>query len=74
MFEAFLGLRPTVAAMPSKGFRRVTLSTDTKLNASDTARKPLNPLLGIAVVELNPPSRIAFQKYLILSEICNYLH
>jgi len=40
----------TFAAMPSKGLRRATLSTDTKLDAGDAARKPLNPLLGIAVV------------------------
>jgi len=36
--------------MPSKGLRRAALSTDTKLDAGNNARKPLNPLLGIAVV------------------------
>jgi len=40
----------TVAAIPSKGFRRASLSTDTKLDAGDNARKPLKPLLGIGVV------------------------
>ena len=36
--------------MPSKGLRRATLSTDTKLDAGDNARKPMKPLLGIADV------------------------
>jgi len=34
--------------MPSKGLRRATLSTDTKLDAGDAARKPLKPLLGMS--------------------------
>jgi len=42
--------RLTVAAMPSKGLRRTSLSTDTKLDADDNARKPLKPLLGIGAV------------------------
>lgn len=36
--------------MPSKGLRRASLSTDTKFDAGEDARKPLKPLLGIAVV------------------------
>ncbi len=39
--------------MPSKGLRRVTLSTDTKIDAGDNARKPLKPLLGIGDVRLS---------------------
>ena len=35
------------------GNRRATLSTDTKLDAGDNARKPLKPLLGIAVVGIS---------------------
>jgi len=40
--------------MPSKGLRRTSLSTDTKFDTSDTAREPLKPLLGIAVVMPSP--------------------
>jgi hypothetical protein len=46
----FLCLALTVAAMLCKGFRRTLLSTDTKLDAGEDARKLLKPLLGIAVV------------------------
>ncbi len=36
--------------MPSKGLQRASLSTDTKIDAGDNARKPLKPLLGIGAV------------------------
>lgn len=34
-------------AMSSKGLLAATLSTDTKHDAGDNARKPLKPLLGM---------------------------
>ena len=40
----------TVTAMPSKGLRRASLSTNTKIDAFNIAPKPLKPLLGIGVV------------------------
>jgi len=43
-----INLRITFAAMPSKGLRSETLSTYTKLNAGDNARKPLKSLLGMS--------------------------
>jgi hypothetical protein len=46
----FPGLLLTVAAMPSKGLWRASLSTETKLDADEDVLKPLKPLLGIAVV------------------------
>ena len=36
--------------MPSKGLRRTSLSTDTKFDADNNARKPLKPLLCIGAV------------------------
>jgi hypothetical protein len=36
--------------MPSKGLREQALSIDIKDDAGDNARKPLKPLLDIAVV------------------------
>jgi hypothetical protein len=46
--KAVLKSHITFAAMPSKGFRRASLSTDTKHDASDAARKTLKPLLGMS--------------------------
>lgn len=40
-------------AMPSKGFRITPLSTDTKPDTGEDARKPLKPLLGITVIGNN---------------------